>query len=89
MSADTETALIVISLNVRQLGKIKLINNQACNMFSYYRGDMEKLYVNDIMPKLYSINHDEILKNFLTFENKKINTDNRLLCGKRKCGFLF
>ena len=81
--------MVAISLNSKCLGKIKLLNNQACNIFNYQKADMEKLSVNDIMPKLYSKYHDEFLRVFLTFENKKVNTDNRLLVGKNSQGSLF
>ena len=84
VAGDSETGLVAISLSSKCLGRIKLINNQAAVIFNYQRNEMEKLYVNKLMPKLYSDHHDDFLRVFLTYENKKVNTDNRLLIGKKK-----
>ena len=50
---------------------------------------MLSLRVNDIMPDVYSINHDNILASFLKNRYKSINQDQRLLFGKGKNGFIF
>jgi hypothetical protein len=36
------------------------------------------------MPKLYASYHDNFLKSFMGNEHKKVNTDKRLIIGKRK-----
>ena len=50
---------------------------------------MISLRVNDIMPIVYSIVHDDILGSFLKNRYKKINQDQRLLFAKNKNGFIF
>lgn len=89
MSADSETGLVAISLNAKNLGKIKMVNNQAAILFNYQKQELEKLKVNDLMPRLFAQHHDEFLRVFLNFENKKVNTDNRLIIGRKREGYLF
>lgn len=50
---------------------------------------MLSLRVNDIMPGVYSIVHDDILNSFLKNRFKSINQDERLLFGRNKNGFIF
>ena len=40
--------------------------------------------VNNIMPSIFGQHHDNFLKAFVGNENKKVNTDRRLLLGKKK-----
>lgn len=45
--------------------------------------------VNDIMPSVYSVVHDNILSSFLKNRFKTINQDLRFVFGKNKNGFIF
>jgi hypothetical protein len=66
------------------------MNNQTCKMFSFAsRAEMLELRVNDIMPSVYSIVHDNILSSFLKNRFKNINQDLRFVFGKNKNGFIF
>lgn len=41
------------------------------------------------MPSIFAKYHDDFLKVFLVNEQKKVNTDRRLIIGKKKEGYLF
>ena len=84
-----EIGLIAISLNVKKLGEIKVANTQAANIFNYSKQEFLKTNVNSIMPSLIARHHDDFLKVFLVHQNKKVNTDRRLLIGRRKENFIF
>lgn len=48
-----------------------------------------KINVNSIMPESFARYHDDFLKVFLVHENKKVNTDRRLLVGRKRENFIF
>lgn len=50
---------------------------------------MLDLRVNDIMPSVYSVVHDNILSSFLKNRFKDINQDQRFVFGKNKNHFIF
>ncbi len=50
---------------------------------------MLDLRVNDIMPSVFSVLHDNILNSFLKNRFKEINQDQRSVFGKNKNGFIF
>lgn len=50
---------------------------------------MLSLRVNDIMPDVFSVVHDNILKTYLKNRYKKINQDERSVLGKNKNGYIF
>ena len=82
--------MVAISLSEASLGQIHNVNMLAARLFSYFSNkEMLKKRVNDIMPDVYSVNHDNILNSFLKNRFKSINQDDRLLFGKGKNGFIF
>jgi PAS domain S-box-containing protein len=89
VSGDSELGLIVLSLSEVNLGQIKMCNTQAGYIFDYPKKDLLKKRINEIMPKLYAVNHDYFLQIFLKNKNKKVNTDERLVLGKNKNGYIF
>lgn len=84
VTVDMEMGLIAISLHVKKLGEIKLANTQAAYIFNYNKQDFLDINVNQIMPSLIGKHHDNFLKVFMINENKKVNTDRRLLVGRKK-----
>lgn len=84
VSADMEVGLIAISLNFRKIGEIKMANSQAANIFNYNKEEFLKVNVSCLMPSLISQHHDDYLRAFISFGNKKVNSDRRLLLGKKK-----
>ena len=59
-------------------------------MFNYYsKEEITELRVNDIMPSVFSVVHDDILNSYLKNRYKRINQDERLVLGKNKNGFIF
>lgn len=80
----------MISLTESSLGNICAVNMLATNIFNYYnRDEMITLRVNDIMPDVFSVVHDNILKTYLKNRYKKINQDERSVLGKNKNGYIF
>jgi PAS domain S-box-containing protein len=88
LSFGSESALIGASLTDESLGKIVIANNQASNIFNYSKQEISKIALNSIMPKLYAEQHDHYLLEFQKNKYKRINSDERLLFGKDKHGFV-
>lgn len=84
-----EIGLIAISLNFRRIGEIKIANSQAANIFNYNKEEFLKVNVNTLMPSLISKHHDDYLKAFISYSGRKVNTDRRLLLGKKKENYIF
>lgn len=90
VNSETEQAVLAISLTESSLGNIASMNSQSCKMFNFpSKEEMLELRVNDIMPSVYSILHDNILSSFLKNRFKNINQDLRFVFGKNKNGFIF
>jgi PAS domain S-box-containing protein len=87
---DSEAGVVAISLSEASLGNLHSVNNLAARLFSYFSSkEMLSLRVNDIMPEVYSVVHDDILNSFLKNRYKSINQDERLLFGRNRNGFIF
>lgn len=82
--------MLAISLTESSLGNLASMNSQTCKLFSFAsRAEMLERRVNDIMPSVYSVVHDNILSSFLKNRFKNINQDLRFVFGKNKNGFIF
>jgi len=46
--------LIGASLTDENLGKIVIANNQASNVFGYSKNEINKIRLNEIMPRTYA-----------------------------------
>ena len=50
---------------------------------------MEKMNINNFMPKTFGVNHNNYLEKFIENPHKKLNTDLRDSYGKNKQGYIF
>jgi PAS domain S-box-containing protein len=62
---STDHAVIILSGERTTIGRIIDVNQKACQTFGYAAGDLLGKNINMLMPKMYSDNHDEKLRNHL------------------------
>ena len=76
-------------ITINEKGIIKSSNPAARRIFNYRASELIGRNVNILMPKPYSVEHDQYLENYLTTFEPKVIGIGREVMGKRKNGETF
>lgn len=84
---NSETAIITISGNFRQIGIITNSNNQISNLLGYNKSEVIGEKIETIMPKIFADNHDDLLLKYFDNPNQPLNIE-RTVYAMNKRGYI-
>lgn len=84
---NSETAIITISGNFRQIGVITNSNNQISQLLGYNKSEVIGEKIETIMPKIFADNHDELLLKYFDNPNQQLNIE-RTVYPMNKRGYI-
>lgn len=65
------------------------INMSAASLFGFDKSELINKKINNVMPSLYGVHHDDFLKRFLDTSESTLLNKERILFGKHKNGYIF
>jgi len=87
-SVNRETAIVIISGDLHNLGIILNVNEDTQQIFGYSYNELVSSSVNKIMPKILAASHDKFLLKFYETGKHAVLNKERLLFGQSKFGLL-
>jgi PAS domain S-box-containing protein len=84
---NSETAIITISGNFRQIGTITNSNNQISNLLGYNKSEVIGEKIETIMPKIFADSHDDLLLRYFDNPNQPLNIE-RTVYAMNKRGYI-
>jgi PAS domain S-box-containing protein len=83
----SDTAIITISGNFRQIGIITNSNNQITNLLGYNKNELVGEKIETIMPKIFADNHDDLLLKYFDNPDRQLNIE-RTVHSMNKKGYI-
>lgn len=80
--------MIQISCNEGKLGTVTQVNDQIYRFLGVVEEDVMYQKIGNLMPKVFSINHNEYLKHFLKSEIKQTAYKERIIYPMHQNGYL-
>ena len=81
-------AMILVSGDVKDLGRISRANRGVENIFGYMPSELQGYRINKVMPRLFSSVHDEFVQGFLRRGHSSFIDKNQFLLIENKMRFL-
>lgn len=88
-SDNAHTAIVIISGNEDELGKIVQTNNFIKESVGYQRRQLIGQNVSILMPKIFSDHHNNVLSRYLQTSNERMNGKERIVPVLCEDGFMF
>lgn len=87
LDENSETAIITISGNFRQIGTITNSNNQISNLLGYNKSEVIGEKIETIMPKIFADSHDDLLFKYFDNPDQPLNIE-RTVYAMNKRGYI-
>jgi PAS domain S-box-containing protein len=87
MDENSDTAIITISGNFRQIGVITNSNNQITNLLGYNKSEVIGEKIETIMPKIFADSHDDLLLKYFDNPDQPLNIE-RTVYAMNKKGYI-
>jgi PAS domain S-box-containing protein len=87
LDENSETAIITISGNFRQIGTITNSNNQISNLLGYNKSEVIGEKIETIMPKIFADSHDDLLFKYFDNPDQPLNIE-RTVYPMNKRGYI-
>ena len=73
-----DVGICIISGDKEKEGEIEKINTEFCKIFKYQKEEILKKNISIIMPKIFGINHQKYIRNFVEIGEKKFLDRNQI-----------